>query len=106
MTQIKIYIVTTKLNLSEPFNLDYYLISEKLKLSLLFGGLTEDLNTKNGYWINEKEKKLEKDKVIIWEILTDKPINRKKLSGIIRTIKRKTQQISQLYTIDNKPFFL
>ena len=101
--QIKIYVVTTKLN-SENSKL----IKPQNTLIKLFSGLTETKNLK-GFWINGD--KVDKDRVIIWEILTttkDFNKNKKEFLKAINDIKEVTKQKSQLYTINKsvKPIFV
>lgn len=113
--EIKIFVVVTNkpiiFNFLNWLKFRYNLKSLKLSLIKVFGGLTEDTQIRKGYWLNEN-KKLEFDKVLIWEILTDSEnkgeINAKieTLRNISLNLKELTKQKSQLIEIDHKPIFL
>ena len=105
--EIKIYVVTTKLNNPQQH---LSLLKNKVDLIKLFNGLTEDKTTKKGYWIDSKNK-IDCDKVITWTILTTSEDLKKNLTEfekIINSIKVLTVQESQLYTLNPeiKAFFV
>jgi hypothetical protein len=98
MAKIEIYVVTT-LNPSER-----QLTAIKESIAEKYGGLSIIRNVE-GLWFNPKTQKLDTDKVEIWRIVTN-DIDAKFINDVAFSLKIVCGQTCQLYTIDDKPFFL
>lgn len=96
MAKIEIYVVTTLNPKIETLN-EY-----KKALCKKFGGLTIIPNC-SGLWINAHGE-VENDEVEIWQILTH-DIDAKFINDISEQIRISCGQKTQLYTMDDKPFF-
>lgn len=119
MTYIKIYVVKTELfkditylTYEEKENLEKL---EALQTQFLneFGGLTV-IKGCVGLWVNSETvkslgyKAICKDNIDIWEIYTNRTIKSSlpTLRDLNLKIKVLTKQISQMFTINNKAYFL
>jgi hypothetical protein len=107
MTHIKIYVVKTELkNLSNLEVIQTELLNE-------FGGLTIIKNCV-GLWVDSSTvktlgyKAICKDKTDIWEIYTNRTLKSslESVQPIALKLKVLCKQISQLFVINNKAYFL
>lgn len=99
MVKIEIYVVTT------PNNDKAKLELEQLKVELCneFGGLTVVPNC-TGYWQNNG--KLDYDDVEIWTILSATVITASAILKYAERLKVLCSQKSQLFTVNNFPYFV
>jgi hypothetical protein len=101
--RIELYVVKTKA--TAKVNLELYAIKKEIIKE--YGGLTE-LKEAKGYWLNSGGE-IEYDTITIWVILekdgaenTEYPM----IERYAKRIKLITKQQSQLFTINNQPYFI
>jgi len=92
MAEIAIYVVTTEVKAHE----EKQLTKIKTELAKRYGGSTV-FKAKEGNWFNPQTRKLEFDKVEVWQIITDK-VDGQFIDDVTQRIKAITKQKSQLWT--------
>lgn len=97
MAKIELYVVTSENPDVEKLN------QIKVEIIRKFGGLTA-IRDSEGYWIDESGK-ICVDFVEIWQILTS-DVDVAYIKAISERLKAICKQKSQLYTINDKPFFI
>jgi len=105
--RIEIFVVKTEIDNNMPYLVKIGCLKGledlKAKICSEFGGLTEISNFK-GYWLNEG--KICVDIGDLWLIYTDSTDTVAIIDDFAKRIKKLTAQKSQLYTIDNKAYFV